>query len=201
MAKCVIADDSRIIRMLLSKIMANLNFEVIEAEDGEEVVEMVELNEPAVVIMDWRLPVLDGIDALYKIRSLKKIKQPKVMFCSSLVDVDKIREALDGGADDYIMKPFDEEIIKLAPDVIFVVSDYTQADELQAKTGIPVVAVASPGLFDGKMSASMDIIGQVLGKEDRPKKLMNLWMPRKKILMIEPKTFRKLAVSRYIMAP
>lgn len=72
MAKCVIADDSRIIRMLLSKIMANLNFEVIEAEDGEEVVEMVELNEPAVVIMDWRLPVLDGIDALYKIRSLKK---------------------------------------------------------------------------------------------------------------------------------
>ena len=111
MAKCVIADDSRIIRMLLSKIMANLNFEVIEAEDGEEVVEMVELNEPAVVIMDWRLPVLDGIDALYKIRSLKKIKQPKVMFCSSLVDVDKIREALDGGADDYIMKPFDEEII------------------------------------------------------------------------------------------
>lgn len=84
MAKCVIADDSRIIRMLLSKIMANLNFEVIEAEDGEEVVEMVELNEPAVVIMDWRLPVLDGIDALYKIRSLKKIKQPKVMFCSSL---------------------------------------------------------------------------------------------------------------------
>lgn len=111
MAKCVIADDSRIIRMLLSKIMANLNFEVIEAEDGEEVVEMVELNEPAVVIMDWRLPILDGIDALYKIRSLKKIKQPKVMFCSSLVDVDKIREALDGGADDYIMKPFDEEII------------------------------------------------------------------------------------------
>ena len=63
MAKCVIADDSRIIRMLLSKIMANLNFEVIEAEDGEEVVEMVELNEPAVVIMDWRLPVLDGDDA------------------------------------------------------------------------------------------------------------------------------------------
>ena len=111
MAKCVIADDSRIIRMLLSKIMTNLNFEVIEAEDGEEVVEMVELNEPAVVIMDWRLPVLDGIDALYKIRGLKKISQPKVMFCSSLVDVDKIREALDGGADDYIMKPFDEEII------------------------------------------------------------------------------------------
>ena len=111
MSKCIIADDSRIIRMLLSKIMVNLGFEVIEAEDGEEVVEMVELNEPSIVIMDWRLPALDGIDALYKIRSLKKIQQPKVMFCSSIIDIEKIREALDGGADDYIMKPFDEEII------------------------------------------------------------------------------------------
>ncbi len=111
MAKCVIADDSRIIRMLLSKIMTNLGFEVIEAEDGEEVVEMVELNEPSIVIMDWRLPVLDGIDALYKIRSLKNIEQPKVMFCSSIIDVEKIKEALNGGADDYVMKPFDEEII------------------------------------------------------------------------------------------
>ena len=74
-----------------------------------------------------------------------------------------------GGAGGIV--PFDEEIIKLAPDVIFVVSDYTQADELQAKTGIPVVAVANPGLFDGKMSASIELIGQVLGKEDRAKEV------------------------------
>lgn len=111
MPKCLIADDSKIIRMLLGKIMNNLDFEVLEAEDGEEVVELCQINEPELIVMDWRLPVLEGIDALYKIRNSKKIKQPKVMFCSSLSDVDKIREALDGGADDYIMKPFDEEII------------------------------------------------------------------------------------------
>lgn len=51
MAKCLIADDSAIIRMLLSKIMNNLRFEVIEAEDGEEVVELCELNEPDLIIM------------------------------------------------------------------------------------------------------------------------------------------------------
>ena len=55
--------------------------------------------------------------------------------------------------------------------MIFVVSDYTQADELSAKTGIPVVAIANPGLFDGKMSASLDIIGEVLGKQDRAKEV------------------------------
>ena len=111
MAKCLIADDSKIIRMLMSKIMGNLGFEVLEAEDGEEVVELCQLNEPDLIIMDYRLPVMEGIDALYKIRILRLEKQPKVMFCSSLIELDKIREALDGGADDYVMKPFDEEII------------------------------------------------------------------------------------------
>ncbi|MFZ7130892.1 MAG: iron ABC transporter substrate-binding protein [Eubacteriales bacterium] len=70
-----------------------------------------------------------------------------------------------GGAGGIV--PFDEEIIKLEPDVIFVVSDYPQPDELSSKTGIPVVAIASPELFDGIMNTSLEIIGEVLGKEDR----------------------------------
>lgn len=81
----------------------------------------------------------------------------------------KLVQIGQGGAGGIV--PFEEEITKLAPDVIFVVSDYAQADELQAKTGIPVVAIANPGLFDGKMAASIDIIGQVLGKEDRAKEI------------------------------
>ena len=111
MAKCLIADDSKVIRMILSKIMNNLKFDVIEAEDGEEVVELCETNEPELVIMDTKLPILEGIDALYKIRNMQRITQPKIVLCSSVTDPDRIREALDGGADDYIMKPFDEEII------------------------------------------------------------------------------------------
>ncbi len=111
MPKCIIADDSKIIRMILMKIMENLRYEVIEAEDGEEVVELCEKHEPRLIIMDTRLPILDGIDALYKIRDMQRIEQPKIIFCSAVTDASKIREALDGGADDYIMKPFDEEII------------------------------------------------------------------------------------------
>ena len=96
MAKCLVADDSKIIRMLFAKIMGNLGFDVTEAEDGEEVVEQCQLN---------------GIDAMYKIRNSRLEKQPKIIFCSSLLDIEKIEEALDGGADDYVLKPFDEEII------------------------------------------------------------------------------------------
>lgn len=80
MPKCLIADDSKIIRMLLGKIMNNLDFEVLEAEDGEEVVELCQINEPELIVMDWRLPVLEGIDALYKIRNSKKSSSRKSCF-------------------------------------------------------------------------------------------------------------------------
>jgi two-component system, chemotaxis family, chemotaxis protein CheY len=111
MPKCLIADDSPVIRMLLVKIMSNMHFEMLEAEDGEETVEIVELQEPDLIIMNSQLPILDGMDVLYKIRSSKHLKQPKIIFCSSVKDVDSIRDALRNGADDYLMKPFDEEII------------------------------------------------------------------------------------------
>lgn len=97
--------------MVLSKIFSNLGLSVLEAEDGEDVLELYQKEEPALIIMDWRLPIIDGIDVLYKIRGEYKIRQPRIIFCSSITDEGKIREALDGGADDYLMKPFDEEII------------------------------------------------------------------------------------------
>ncbi len=112
MPSCLIADDSKIIRMVLSKIMTNLGFDVIEAEDGEDVVQQWRKTPIDVIIMDWRLPLIEGIDVLYMIRSETKMQQPKIIFCSSVTDEAKIREALQGGADDYIMKPFDEEIIE-----------------------------------------------------------------------------------------
>ena len=111
MASCLIADDSKVIRLLLAKIMVNLGFSVIEAEDGEDVIEQTQLQEPDFIIMDWNLPLMDGIDVLYKIKSLKLRVRPKVIFCSSSADLTRIEQAINGGADDYIIKPFDEDII------------------------------------------------------------------------------------------
>ena len=111
MATCLIADDSKVIRMLLSKIVSNLGFSVIEAEDGEEAVEITQIKNPDLIIMDWSLPVLEGIDVLYKIRDLRLAKSPKIVFCSSSSDLNRIQQALNGGADDYIIKPFDEDIV------------------------------------------------------------------------------------------
>lgn len=111
MPKCIIADDSKIIRTLLTKIMQNFGFEVSEAEDGDDVLALCIFQEPDLIISDWTLPGMDGIDVLYKIREDKKIRQPRFIFCSSNNDIAAMKQALDGGADDYIMRPFDEEII------------------------------------------------------------------------------------------
>ena len=111
MPRCLIADDSKIMRMLLSKIMENFGFEVNEAEDGEEVLEQCISFQPDLIVSDWRLPLIEGIDVLYKIRADRKIKQPKFIFCSYITDVATINQAIEGGADDFIMRPFDEDII------------------------------------------------------------------------------------------
>ena len=111
MASCIIADDSKIMRMLLRKIIENFGFEVSEAEDGEDVLEQCVTFQPDLIISDWNLPLIDGIDVLYKIRLDRKIKQPKFMFCSYVSEAAIIRQAIDGGADDFIMRPFDEDII------------------------------------------------------------------------------------------
>ena len=111
MPKCLIADDSKIMRMLLRKIMENFGFEVYEAEDGEDVLEQSINVHPDVIISDWVLPLIDGIDVLYKIRADRKLQQPKFIFCSYISDAAVIRQALDGGADDFIIRPFDEDII------------------------------------------------------------------------------------------
>lgn len=111
MHKCLIADDSKIMRMLLRKIMENFGFDVSEAEDGEDVLEQCVSYRPDLIISDWSLPLIDGIDVLYKIRADRKINQPQFMFCSYVTDAAVIRQALDGGADDFIMRPFDEDII------------------------------------------------------------------------------------------
>lgn len=111
MPSCIVADDSKIMRMLLSKIMENFGYTVDEAEDGEDLLEQCAKNMPDLIISDWQLPLIDGIDVLYKIRSDKKVKQPVFMFCSYQKDRDIMEQAVAGGADDFIMRPFDEDII------------------------------------------------------------------------------------------
>lgn len=108
---CIIADDSKIMRMLLSKIVSGLGYTVTEAENGDELLKEYMNIQPDLIICDWELPLVDGVDVLYTIRNDKKVKQPIFMFCAYVKEIEIIQKALEGGADDFIMRPFDEDIV------------------------------------------------------------------------------------------
>ena len=66
---------------------------------------------PEVVLLDWNMPTMDGLEFLRRLRQEPGGSAPRVVFCSVECDLDRIREVLDAGADEYIMKPFDGDIL------------------------------------------------------------------------------------------
>ncbi|MFO1013287.1 MAG: response regulator [Caulobacteraceae bacterium] len=112
MRTCLIVDDSRVIRKVARRILEDLGFEIAEAADGMEALAWCRAAMPDAILLDWNMPVMNGIDFLRRLRSEPGGAAPKVVFCTVESDVEHIREALDSGADEYIMKPFDGDIIE-----------------------------------------------------------------------------------------
>ncbi|MEM8724423.1 MAG: response regulator [Pseudomonadota bacterium] len=113
MKSCLIVDDSRVIRKVSRHILETLGFSVDEAENGQEGLDLCEQNMPDVILLDWNMPVLSGIEFLVQLRQRPGGDAPKVVFCTTENDVAHIREAIEAGADEYVMKPFDHETLQI----------------------------------------------------------------------------------------
>ncbi|HPF22831.1 MAG: response regulator [Hyphomonas sp.] len=112
MKTCLIVDDSRVVRKVAARIVKDLRFEVAEAGDGAEALEYCRKQMPDAVLLDWNMPVMNGLDFLRALRREEGGKKPIVMFCSIENDAEHVGEALRSGADEFIMKPFDAEILE-----------------------------------------------------------------------------------------
>jgi two-component system chemotaxis response regulator CheY len=112
MKTCLIVDDSRIIRKVARRILEDLGFEVCEAADGAEALAYCRSEMPSLILLDWRMPVMDGTTFLRQLRAEPGGDGPKVLFCTVETEVERIREALQAGADEYVMKPFDADILE-----------------------------------------------------------------------------------------
>ncbi len=112
MKTCLIVDDSKVIRMVARKILQELGFETEEAEDGQVALEICQQKMPEAVLLDWNMPVMNGMDFLNELRGLPSGDRPVVVFCSTENDMDHISQAIEAGASEYIMKPFDSEILE-----------------------------------------------------------------------------------------
>ncbi len=112
MKSCLIVDDSKVIRMVARKILQELSFETIEAADGQQALDECVKEMPTAVLLDWNMPVMSGIEYLRELRKLPGGDEPVVVFCTTENDIEHIQEAIEAGANEYIMKPFDSEIIQ-----------------------------------------------------------------------------------------
>jgi two-component system, chemotaxis family, chemotaxis protein CheY len=112
MKTCLVADDSSVIRKVARRILEKLDFQIVEAEDGEQALEACRSAMPDAVLLDWNMPKMDGYEFLRNLRRLPDGDRPKVVFCTTENDVAHIARALHAGANEYIMKPFDKEIVE-----------------------------------------------------------------------------------------
>jgi two-component system chemotaxis response regulator CheY len=109
---CLVVDDSRVIRKVARRILEEMGFEISEAADGMEALAWCRAAMPDAILLDWNMPVMNGIEFLRSLRTEKDGDKPTVVFCTVENDVAHIAEALEAGADEYIMKPFDGDIIE-----------------------------------------------------------------------------------------
>ena len=111
MKTCLVVDDSRVIRKVVRRILEELGFQVAEAADGADALAFCRVAMPDAILLDWHMPVMAGPEFLRRLRQEPGGEEPRVIFCSGETDLERIREALETGADEYIMKPFDAEIM------------------------------------------------------------------------------------------
>ena len=112
MKRCLVVDDSAVIRKVARRILEELSFTSSEAENGAQALDQCRVSMPDAVLLDWDMPGMDGIAFLVALRKEAGGDQPKLIFCTTENDVEHITRAITAGANEYIMKPFDREIIE-----------------------------------------------------------------------------------------
>lgn len=112
MKTCLVVDDSRVIRRVARRILEDFGFDVAEAADGMEAMNHCRAEMPDAVLLDWNMPVMNGIEFLRALRAQPGGDAPRVVFCTTESDLRHIVEAMEAGANEYIMKPFDRDIVE-----------------------------------------------------------------------------------------
>jgi len=110
--RTLVIEDSRAMRSILAEILGEVGFEVTLTADAEEALEVLENDHYfELALVDWNLPGLSGLDLVKAIRERPARDDIKLMMVTAETELGRVREALEAGADEYIMKPFDKEML------------------------------------------------------------------------------------------
>ena len=112
MMRALVIDDSGAMRSILSNILSELDFDVVEAADGKQAVRIL-ADDPRfdLALVDWNLPEMNGLEIVTEVRSTLGMTDIKLLMVTTETEFDRVAQALGAGADEYIMKPFDRDML------------------------------------------------------------------------------------------
>jgi two-component system chemotaxis response regulator CheY len=113
MSKAMVVDDSRAIRMILAKTLSDLGFQVCQAGNGREALDMVEREngDLSLILVDWNMPEMNGLEFIKRLRADSRMSSVPLMMVTTETEMDQVMTAIEAGANEYVMKPFTSEII------------------------------------------------------------------------------------------
>lgn len=110
--KAMIVDDSGATRFILSKMMSELGYDVVQAKDGQDAFDKLGDNKDCTIaLVDWNMPVMNGYDLVCKVRAENEYNGIKIMMVTTETEMTQVVKAIEAGANEYIMKPFTKEMI------------------------------------------------------------------------------------------
>ena len=112
MTQVLVVDDSSVIRKVARRIFEGMSLQTAEVENGQEALESCATSMPDAILLDWNMPVMDGFAFLKALRRMPGGHRPKVVLCTTENDVAHIARAMHAGANQYIMKPFDKDVVR-----------------------------------------------------------------------------------------
>lgn len=108
----LVVDDSRAMRSILTRLLSGLGFDVAQAGDGAEAMQVLDTGtRPDVVLVDWNMPVMDGLTFIKTVRSRDDLRDISLMMVTTESEQGQIVRALAAGAHEYVIKPFTDEVI------------------------------------------------------------------------------------------
>jgi two-component system chemotaxis response regulator CheY len=114
MSKALVVDDSRTIRIILRRILAEIGYEVCEAANGREALRVMDAEKDTVslVLADWNMPEMNGLELVRELRQRPEFSKLKIVMVTTEAELGHMTSALQAGANEYVMKPFTKEILR-----------------------------------------------------------------------------------------
>ena len=112
MPTALVVDDSKTIRTILSRTLTQLGYEVRQAENGREALEVLDTEKAVTLVLtDWNMPEMNGLEVVKQIRKKPELASLVIVMVSTETEMDHMAAALEAGANEYLMKPFTKEIL------------------------------------------------------------------------------------------